>query len=130
MYKAKDGKEFAHAGMGKSYDGALSGGKGGLKPDKPAVEGQHGEQDPHEVVAEHGPAHTTQIAKKDESHSVHSHHEDGHKHSSHGHNIESAHKHSMIMHGHDEQNPQHDDTSELHDTPSESPNAETSNLGM
>jgi hypothetical protein len=99
MYKAKDGKEFAHEGMGKSYDGALGAGKGGLKPSAPA--GKEGEQPAHEVVAQHGPAHTTQIVKdkKTGSHSVHSHHEDGHKHSSHGHNIESAHSESMELHG-------------------------------
>jgi len=103
MYKASDGKQFAHEGMGKSYDGALAGGKGGLKPSAPKAE--QGGEDAHSVVAQHGPAHTTQIekSKKDGSHSVHSHHEDGHKHSSHGHDIESAHKHSMAMHGHDEE---------------------------
>jgi hypothetical protein len=104
MYKAADGKQFAHEGMGKSYDGALAGGKGGLKPS--GGKSDHDADDAQSVVAQHGPAHTTQIAKqKDGSHSVHSHHEDGHKHVSHGHNIESAHKHSMEMHGNAGGNP-------------------------
>jgi len=126
MFKASDGKEFAHEGMGKSYEGALQGGKGGLKPSsKPEQES------PESVVAAHGPAHTTHIVKDKMSgkHSVHSEHEDGHKHSSHGHSVESAHEHSMTMHGHDAENPREDNTNELEATASENPETETSNMG-
>lgn len=129
MFKASDGKQFSHDGMGKSYQGALDGGKGGLKPSMKPEGEQHGEQEAHEAVAEHGPAHTTQIAKKGDSHSVTSHHEDGHKHVSHGHDIESAHKHSMAMHGHDEDQQQQGDN-ENPEIGSDNPETDASPMGM
>jgi hypothetical protein len=95
-FKARDGKEFQHNGMGKSYDNMLG--------DKAAKGGDSAGQDKSQdesVVAEHGPAHTTVIAKDkmSDKHSVTSHHEDGHKHVSKGHDVHSAHEHSKAMFG-------------------------------
>ncbi len=69
------------------------------KPEAPDMGEEDGEESSaHEIVAEHGPAHHTQIEKKGESeYHVRSHHEDGHKHLSKGHDVHSAHMHSMHM---------------------------------
>jgi hypothetical protein len=91
--------------MGKSYDGMLgakgsAGSKPGFGQDKGQDKGQD-DQDHESVVAEHGPAHTTVIAKDETSgeHTVTSHHADGHKHKSKGHDVHSAHEHSKAMFG-------------------------------
>ena len=90
MFKASDGKVFDHEGMGKSYESTL----------KPTASKPAAEAGDESVVAEHGPAQQTQIVKEpDESHTVHSTHEDGHKHKSKGHDVKSAHEHSMKMMG-------------------------------
>ena len=96
-FTAKDGKKFGNIEQGRRYDATRP------KP-KPAPaeheEAGGGEEQPmHEVVAEHGTAHTTHIMKQpDGTHHVHSHHEDGHKHVSKGHDVHSAHAHSMHAH--------------------------------
>lgn len=96
------GRKFQNIQHGKTFDRVRKEEKSAKKA-KPAKhdEPDGDEQDIHEVVSEHGPAHKTEIEKADgeESYSVHSHHEDGHKHSSHGHSLHEAHQHSMIAHG-------------------------------
>lgn len=48
-----------------------------------------GEEGGHEVIqqvhSEHGPAHTVEVKKEGEHHTVHTTHEDGHEHTSKGH---------------------------------------------
>jgi hypothetical protein len=111
MYKAKDGREFAHEGMGKSWDGHIAANPSQAM--KPAEGGGDGE-DPQSIVAEHGPAHTTHIKKEDDgTHSVHSQHKDGHMHKSTGHKSkEEAHEHSMAMMGDEEQEGKPNDSEE------------------
>jgi hypothetical protein len=103
-FQASDGKHFAHDGMGKSYEGTLGkGGKPGM--DKGRNEGQE-EQGEENPVAQHGPAHTTVIAKDSTGdHTVTSHHKDGHTHLSKGHDLHGAHEHSKKMFGESSQQP-------------------------
>ena len=114
--KTSDGRNFAHEGMGKSWQGHIDRNPGAaLKPS-----GVGGKTDTHDsesenVVAEHGPAHTSHIMKdeKSGSYSVHSHHEDGHVHKSHSHaTAGDAHEHSLKMHGGDMGEEEHDDMGE------------------
>lgn len=101
-YIAKDGKAFGNREMGKHYDGSRKpeGEKTSQsKKSNPESESHMDDGDAHEIVAEHGPAHHTEITEEDDgTHSVHSHHEDGHHHVSKGHDVHSAHAHSMHMH--------------------------------
>lgn len=99
-FQASDGKHFAHDGMGKSYEGTLS--KGG----KPMDKGQNDKGQNEDPVAQHGPAHTTVIAKDSTGdHTVTSHHKDGHTHLSKGHDLHGAHEHSKKMFGESSQQP-------------------------
>lgn len=131
-YGTKDGKRrFENPEIGRAYDRSHGGGgkmpvakRNPLKPEGMPGEpiGQHEGAEPSEhepgaeiesVVAEHGPAHHTEIhaAGGQEqmgemgggagagmggggSHHVVSHHASGHVHHSHGHSLESAHVHS------------------------------------
>jgi len=113
-YVAKDGKAFGNREMGQHYDRTRP------KEKPPSSEGEDREKEMggegesetpmHEIIAEHGPAHTTTIKRhEDGHHSVTSHHEDGHKHTSHKnadgehHDVHSAHAHSMHAHTGEEQ---------------------------
>jgi hypothetical protein len=99
------GRKFGNLETQKLYDkthGSAGGDKGGESERMSAKEDEHdgadgGEETPiHQVVDEHGPAHTTTIKKTGETYSVHSHHEDGTKHMSKGHSsAHEAHQHSM-----------------------------------
>ena len=94
--------------MGKHYDSTRPKskvGKGDNSEGHMDSGGSEVETPMHEIISEHGPAHTTQIKKEsDGHHSVMSHHEDGHKHMSHHnadgkpHDVHSAHAHSMHAH--------------------------------
>lgn len=97
--QTSDGRNFAHKGMASSWEGHIKSNPGAtMKP-------QMGEQDGGEndnVVAEHGPAHTTHIMEDKQqpgSYQVHSHHRDGHMHKSKHGSVHEAHEHSMKMHG-------------------------------
>lgn len=112
MYKAKDGRQFDHQGMGQSYDRHLASKGNAVEEPRPGEdEGASDGQSAEEVVAAHGPAKETRIEKRDdESYSVHSRHEDGHKHASHGHEgAKEAHEHSLKLHG---EASEHDDEKE------------------
>ena len=113
-------KEFvgriAHKGMRDSAQHALKPTVG--KPS--ANEGEH-----ENVVAQHGPAHTTQIKKEaDETHTVHSIHEDGHKNVSKGHDVHSAHEHSKKMFGAEETPEKPDETTDMSSMDDEQPSME------
>jgi hypothetical protein len=109
MYKAKDGRQFAHEGMGKSWDSHIAANPKAAMNQK---------EDGASVVAMHGPAHETRIVKAGDKHVVHSHHKDGHVHKSGPMDLKGAHDHSMAMHGHNEENPQEDQMGELNESPS------------
>ena len=75
------------------------------KQTAPAMEeGEPGDEDPHEVVAQHGPADAVSVTHSDGedgmgSHEVHSQHPDGHEHHSmHGSRGE-AHQHGTCLGG-------------------------------
>lgn len=75
---AKAASEKAgHPKMPETHDGA------GSTHDHGGEEGGH--EEIQKVVGEHGPAHTVEVKKEGEHHTVHSTHEDGHKHTSKGH---------------------------------------------
>ena len=108
MYTAHDGKNFGNTEMGRHYDKTRAGAKDdeekkGGEGNEADDGGGDGEETPmHEVVAEHGTAHTSHIQEENDGHhSVKTTHEDGHKHTSHKnadgepHDIHSAHAHSM-----------------------------------
>jgi hypothetical protein len=107
-FKSRDGKrEFSMASQKSIYDR----GHGEAKPegkilDAPdsAGEGETGEnQEPEQVVAEHGLAHTVHIEHPQEGeegmHQVHSEHPDGHKHHSTHESGEEAHEHGKKLAG-------------------------------
>lgn len=124
-YQTKDGKKrYENHEIGKAYDRSHMpvAKRNPLKPDGMPGEpiGSHEGAEPTEhepggeieqVVAEHGPAHHTEIhagggheamgemgggpgAGMGAGHHVISHHASGHVHHSHGHSLESAHVHS------------------------------------
>jgi hypothetical protein len=97
--KTSDGREFAHKGMGSSWQGHIDRNPGAaMKPQGGEQEGGENES----VVAEHGPAHTTHIMEDKQqpgSYQVHSHHRDGHMHKSKHGSVHEAHEHSLKMHG-------------------------------
>ena len=102
-----DGRKFQNHQEGKHYDEVRASEK--KTKSEPADDEERASENPdiHEVVEEHGPAHTSHIEKADDdSYSMKSEHEDGHKHESHGHTLEEAHKHSMMAHGGEDMEPE------------------------
>lgn len=109
--KATPGRRFANHAVGRNYDRVKANPVAEKEAEQePADDGQ-GEQPIEQVVAEHGPAHTTHIMRHpDDSHSVTSEHEDGHKHESHGHpDVHEAHRHSLKAHGASDEEESRDD---------------------
>jgi hypothetical protein len=105
MYESKrtPGKKFGSDYVGKRYDSYAAGAQPGEENENEHAESvHHGEEQaektntseasdssavkaPHEVVAEHGPAHTVHIEHSDTDHKVTSSHDDGFEHTmSHG----------------------------------------------
>lgn len=60
--------------------------------------GHEGAEDPHQVVAEHGPAANVEIDHT-AGHEVHSTHGDGHQHHSQHGSAKEAHQHGMCLSG-------------------------------
>ena len=73
-------------------------------PEGEEPDGDEQEQDPHAVMAEHGPAHATHTMHPPEGeegeHTVESEHPDGHKHHSKHATGEEAHEHAACLSGH------------------------------
>jgi hypothetical protein len=105
MYESKrtPGKKFMNSYVAKRYDSNAAGAQPGETNENEHAEPvHHGEEKaekintaeasdasgvkaPHEVVAEHGPAHTVRISHSENGHKVTSSHDDGFEHTmSHG----------------------------------------------
>ena len=99
VFTAHDGRRFSNHAVGRNYDRVKANPVAEKEAEQP--EDAQEEQPIEQVVAEHGPAHTTHIMRHpDKSHSVTSEHEDGYKHESHGHpDVHEAHRHSLKAHG-------------------------------
>ena len=81
-----------------------AGGVGTVDPLKtPGTEGEMGAEDPHQIVAEHGPATHTMTEHPGEGaeggHMAHSMHPDGHEYHSEHKDGKSAHEHAMCLSG-------------------------------
>ena len=92
-FQSKDGKKFSNKDTQRTHD-AMTSAKaapiGGEPQDEEGAE---------QVVAAHGPAHTTHIAHDHEMgvHEVHSEHHDGHHHVSQHGSVEEAHDHAKKL---------------------------------
>lgn len=113
-HMATDGKKFTNRPPMMQHERSLSrmkeksaaGGVGTMDPLKQPSEdgsgGEMGNDDPHAVVAEHGPAMEThtQHPEGEGPHIAMSMHPDGHEHRSEHKDGKSAHEHAMCLSGH------------------------------
>jgi hypothetical protein len=113
-FQAKDGKKSTNRAPMMAHNRSLEGmqsksqaGGAGMEADplaQPGNGGEVGQDDPHQVMQEHGPAMETHTEHPPEGqegpHMAHSMHPDGHEHHSQHASGKEAHEHAMCLSGH------------------------------